>query len=135
MWFTIAFITYPIAFFLTYKAFKNYKTHGHSNLLIASLIFMIPIILLLIERHNLKEITSDLKGIYVSDIDSLFITDNEFILKDTTEKKNGKWELMTYNNLSILLTDEQSKTNELKIIYENGNPKLTNGKRSYIKLN
>jgi hypothetical protein len=135
MWFTIAFITYPIAFYLTYKAFKNYKTHRIKNLLIASLIFIVPIILLLIERHNLKEINSNLEGIYVSGFDSLFITNNEFILKETIEKKIGKWELMTYDNLGIILTDEQNKTNELKIIYENGKSILTDGKRSYTKLN
>ncbi len=135
MWFTIAFFTFPIAFFLTYKGFKNYKTHGLRNLLIASLIFTVPIVLLLIERHNLNEITSDLKGIYVSGSDSLFISENEFILKNTTENKVGKWELMTYDNLTILLTDEQTKTNELKIIYKDGRPNLTNEKSNYLKLN
>jgi hypothetical protein len=89
MWFTIAFFTYPIAFFLTFKAFKNYKTQRFRNLIIASLIFITPIILFLIELRNLNEVTSDLKGIYVSHLDSLIITENKFILIGKTGKKMG----------------------------------------------
>jgi hypothetical protein len=134
MWFTIAFFTYPIAFFLTFKAFKNYKTQRFRNLIIASLIFITPIILFLIELRNLNEVTSDLKGIYVSHLDSLIITENKFILIGKTGKKMGTWELIDYDDLSICLTDEQSKTNELQIIYKAGKPSLTNEKSNYFKL-
>lgn len=49
MWFTVAFITYPIALLLVYKAYKSYKPNGNRRLLFACLIFIIPMILLLFE--------------------------------------------------------------------------------------
>lgn len=134
MWFTIAFFTYPIAFFLTYKACKNYKINGTINLLIAILIFIISIDLLLIELHNLKEIRSELKGIYVSGIDSLFIYDNEFVHKNTLEKRVGKWDLTANDDLYILLTDKQNISNELEISYKDGKPNLVNEKFNFLKL-
>lgn len=134
MWFTIAFFTYPIALFLTYKVFKNFKTNGLRNLLLASLIFTIPIILLIIEQNNLDEIESDLIGKYVSDNDTLIIHDKEYIYINKKNETFGLWELLTNDNLSIRLTDNQNKKMELKINYSDGQPVLNSEVTTYTKI-
>jgi hypothetical protein len=74
MWFTIAFLTYPIALFLVYNAFKDFKKKGLRNPIIETIIFIFPITLLLIERSNLLEIKQDLIGAYISENDTLLLT-------------------------------------------------------------
>lgn len=134
MWFTVAFITYPIALLLVYKAYKNYKSNGNRRLFFACLIFITPMILLVFERNNLKEINSELNGIYISSNDTLFINNNRFVLKGNLNKTIGNWELLNQDELSIILKDEKEKTIELKIIYEKGKIKLADKTKTYTKL-
>lgn len=134
MWFTVAFITYPIALLLVYKACKNYKSNGNRRLFFACLIFITPMILLVFERNNLKEINSELNGIYISSNDTLFINNNRFVLKGNLNKTIGNWELLNKDELSIILKDEKEKTIELKIIYEKGKIKLADKTKTYTKL-
>jgi len=134
MWFTIAFFTYPIALFLVYNAFKDFKTKGLRNLIIATIIFIFPITLLLIERSNLLEIEQDLIGVYISENDTLTLDKNDFLIKSNSGVSHGFWELMANDNLYVRLTDQNNKTKELKIIFENGQPKLTQENTTYEKL-
>lgn len=134
MWFTIAFFTYPIAFFLTYKAFLNYKPNGLRNLSVACIIFIIPIILLFIERKNLREIESEIEGIYTSGKDTLIIFENNYISKDTIDTRIGKWELNADDNLSIQLTDKKNHSTYLKIGFNDDKVHLTGENSHYLKL-
>lgn len=134
MWFTIAFLTYPIALYLVYKAIKDYKINGVRNTIIAIIIFIFPITLLLIERSNLSEIEKDLIGMYVSETDTLTLNNKDYLLKSNLNNTIGLWEFIVHDKLYVRLIDSQNIKTELEITFKDEEPKLTNEKKTYEKI-
>src|SRR5689334_9664284 len=95
MWFTFAFFAIPIAIFLLYRGLSKRDKNSKAKLIWATILILIPVIFLVVQKRNEETLAEDLIGTFYSKNDTLiFQQDRTFLFKhlDTLTKK-GKWDL------------------------------------------
>ncbi len=125
MWFTIAFFSIPIAFFLLYRGLTEYSKNGKTKIAWAIVLVLIPIIFAVIEIGNIKQINQELIGTYYSTNDTLVLNnDKSFSLKSIDSLVIGEWELETNDKLIVSLNSDGKKLIEMGLTYVDGLPIL-----------
>ena len=126
MWFTFAFFAIPIAIFLLYRGLSKRDKNSKAKLIWATILILIPVIFLVVQKRNEETLAEDLIGTFYSKNDTLiFQQDRTFLFKhlDTITKK-GKWDLDIGDQLIVSLKTNSTKVQELELIYQSGLPRI-----------